>query len=135
MAKDFYAMQTKDDPSGRCAPESFYFGKRPGLWKHRVELDNGGYILITPDCDSYTLAAFILPGCCLPDNTCGLSTDESYTTLSVLGQGPFTQKECVPAETLNQQLRDANLSAFARTKASGTCNHAALAAELPPEVP
>lgn len=131
---EFAAMHTQGDPSGRCANASLFFGARPGLYEHRVELEDGGEILITPDCMSYTLAAFILPGCCLPDNSCGLSTDESYPTLEVLNDGapaPFTRPECVPAQTLNQQLREsARLGAFARTTASGTCDYAALSARL-----
>ena len=93
--------------------------------------------LRAPDRPSFSLGAFILPGCCLPDNTCGLSTDESYSTLEYLAGGasfPFTQPECVSAEVLNQQLRDSVvLAGFGRTTATGTCDHAALAAELPPE--
>jgi hypothetical protein len=136
---DFLATLTEGDPNGRCVPETFYFDLKPGLWKHRVEPDEGEDILITPDCQSFTLAAFVLPGCCLPDNSCGLSTDESWPTLEVLAGGsdaPFTKPECVPANVLNQQLRDSGtLASLARTKAAGTCDHAALSAELPPRNP
>ena len=135
---EFLAMLTAGDPNGRCAPSDFFLGPRPGLWEHRVEVEDGGPdILITPDCESYTLFAFILPGCCLPDSTCGLSTDESWPTLEVLSGGidaPFNRPQCVPAEVLNQQFRDSGVFAsLARTVASGTCNHAALAAALPDE--
>jgi hypothetical protein len=136
-AKEFIAKQTAGDPNGRCAPASFFLGPRPGLYKHRVEPENGQDILITPDCGSFTVLAFILPGCCLPDNTCGLSTDESYSTLEVLAgaPAPFTSPECVSAPTLNQQFRDSmTLAPFARTIASGACNYAALAAELPKQL-
>ena len=62
-----------------------------------------------------------------------LSTDESAPTLESFVTGmdaPFSRPECVPAEELNQQFRDAGLPAFARTTASGSCDHAALEAEL-----
>jgi len=135
-AQDFVAMLAAGDPNGRCVPENFFFDLQPGLWKHRVEVETGQDIFITPDCQSFSLAAFILPGCCLPDNTCGLSTDESWPTLQVLAGGidaPFTKPECVTAEELNQQFRDSgSLASLARTRAAGTCNYAALEAELPP---
>jgi hypothetical protein len=80
------------------------------------------------------LAAFILPGCCLPDNSCGLSTDESWPVFEGLLAGadaPFIRPECVPAEVLNQQFRDSVvLEPFARTTASGSCNYAELDAKL-----
>ena len=133
---EYYAQVTAGDPNGRCAPESFFFGPRPGLWEHRVEVDDGADILITPDCESYTVLAFILPGCCLPDDTCGLSTDESWSTLGYLANdmgARFASPECVPAEELNQQFRDSGtLQSFARTTASGTCSYRALDAALPP---
>jgi hypothetical protein len=132
--EDFAAMLTEGDPSGRCAQEWYFFGPREGLYEHRVAVEGGEDILITPDCQSFTVLAFILPGCCLPDNTCGLSTDESRTTLAEIAQSmdvPFASPECVSAETLNQQFRDADLGMFARTTASGSCNHAELDMELP----
>jgi len=133
---EFVAKLAAGDPNGRCVPESFFFSPQPGLWKHRVEPDEGEDILITPDCESFSIWAYILPGCCLPDNTCGLSTDESWTTLAVLASGtdaPFTKPECVTADELNRQFRDSEtLASFARTRASGSCDYAALAAELPP---
>jgi hypothetical protein len=130
----FVAELTEGDPNGRCAPESFFFSPQPGLWKHRVDVEDGEDILITPDCESFTVFAFILPGGCLPDDTCGLSTHESAATLGFLAEGmdvPFARPECVSAEVLNQQFRDSVvLEGLARTTASGTCDHAALAAEL-----
>lgn len=123
---------TKDDPNGRCAPESFFFGPRPPLYDHKVDVDGGEDVLITEQCESFQLiATFILPGCCLPDNTCGLSTDESAPTLNDLAPGnPFGKPECVTAEVLNQQFRDSALASFARTTAMGTCDYAALAVKL-----
>jgi hypothetical protein len=133
--EEFGRMWTMGDPSNRCANSKLFFDVRPGLDEERYLPDDGGQILITPSCMSYTLAAFILPGCCLPDNRCGLSTHMSYDTLSVLNElmpAPFTQPECVTAETLNQQFRATpKLGPFARTVASGTCDYAALDAKLP----
>jgi hypothetical protein len=122
------------DPNHSCAPDSVFYGPEPGLYEHRVEVEGGDDILITPDCESFTVLAFILPGCCLPDDTCGLSTDESWPTLQYLAGGvdaPFTHPECVPAEVLNQQFLDSEvLAVFARTTASGGCDYSALDAEL-----
>jgi hypothetical protein len=134
QVREFVANLTKGDPNGRCAPDSVFLGPRPGLWKHRVEPEHGEDILITDECESYILFAFILPGCCLPDNTCGLSTDESWPSFeSFVPNAPFAKPECVSAAVLNQQFRDSGtLVGFARTIAGGTCNYAALSAELPP---
>lgn len=145
-AKDFLATVTKDDPNGKCAPESFFFGTRPGLDKQRIEPDGTPDIFITPDCESFTLLAFILPGCCMPNNKCGYSTHESYTTLEYLVTGgvplgtstaPFTKQICVSATDLNQQLRDSKtLKTFARvTGRDAGCDHQALAKELPETFP
>ena len=135
-AKEFIAEWTKDDPNGKCAPEHFFFGSRPGLDKQRVEVEGGKDILVTPTCESFTLLAFVLPGCCLPGSKCGYSTHESRYTLEYLltgGTAPFTQPICVSADELNQQLRDSGtLESFARVKAGdGGCNYQALSAELP----
>jgi hypothetical protein len=128
------AMATAGDPNGRCIPLHHFFGPRPGLYEHKVEVEDGEDILITPECESYTVLAFILPGCCLPDNTCALSTDESWPIFegALMGKdAPFNRPECVPAEVLNQQFRDSEiLEPFARTTASGTCDYAALAERL-----
>ncbi len=132
----FHANLVKDDPNGRCVAAAFFFSPRPGLWDHRVDVDAGEDILIAEDCQSYSLGAYILPGCCMPDNTCGLSTDESASTLEYLAGGsfPFTQPRCFKAEVLNQHFLDSVvLEGFGRTTASGTCDYAALDAELPPE--
>jgi hypothetical protein len=134
QAADFYVEVTGGYPDGRCAPESYFFGPRPGLDKERVVAADGSDILVTPTCASFTVLAFILPGCCLPDDSCGLSTHQSAPTLAGLAPdagAPFAEPECVSAQALNQQFRDSiTLEPFARTTASGSCDHAALAAEL-----
>jgi hypothetical protein len=134
MAADFRDMLVEGDPLGKCAPEWWFFGTRPGLEADRIEVEDGDDILITPDCESYTVLAFILPGCCLPDNSCGLSTDQSWPTLEYLAEymeAPFTRPECVSADVLNQQFRDSVvLEGFARTTATGSCDYAALDAQL-----
>jgi hypothetical protein len=135
IPEEFAAMWTAGDPSKRCANSKLFFDVRPGLDEERYVADDGAQILITPSCMSYTIAAFILPGCCMPDNRCGLSTHMSYDTLGVLNElmpAPFSQPECVSSDTLNQQFRaTAKLGPFARTSASGTCDYAALDAKLP----
>jgi len=132
---ELQAQLTEGDPEGRCVSSTFLFGVRPGLADHRVRVDGGDDILVTLGCQSYTVLAFILPGCCLPDDTCALSTSESAPTLGYLAEdlaAPFASPECVPAETLNQQFRASRvLEVFAQTTASGSCDHAALDATLP----
>ena len=138
QAKDFRAMLTKDDPNGRCAPESFFFGPQAGLDEERWEEEGSPDILIAPGCSSYHIAAFTLMGCCLPDNTCGLSTHANRDTFGVLANdqtAPFAQPECVTADVLNQQFRDWDLRALARTTSSGTCNYAEIAARQPNLMP
>jgi hypothetical protein len=119
---------------GRCAPLSFFFGPNPPLPEARVTFEGEEDILLTPDCGSYHVLAWGLPGCCLADDTCGLSTNESWSTFANIIQGdgvPFDRPQCLSAETLNRQFRDSvALAAFARTVASGTCDHAALDARL-----
>ena len=132
----FFANLTKDDPKGRCIPSWFFFGPRPGVYEHRVDVEDGGTILVTPECESYTLLAFILSGCCLPNNTCAYSTDESASTFESLadGQGAgLAKQQCAPAVELNRQFRESvALEDFAVIPdASGTCDYAALKAKLP----
>jgi hypothetical protein len=109
MLEEFGAMWTMGDPSNRCANSKLFFDVRPGLEEERYLPDNGGQILITPSCMSYTLAAFILPGCCMPDSRCGLSTHMSYDTLGVLNDSmpaPFTQPELVDHDQQAGQRHD-----------------------------
>ena len=131
--EDLYEELTSD---GRCAPLSFFFGPNPPLPEARVAVDDGEDILLTPDCSAYHVLAWGLPGCCLPDDSCGLSTNESWSTFANILQGdgvPFNRPQCLSAETLNQQFHDSvALEAFARVVAGGTCNHAALDARLEP---
>jgi hypothetical protein len=137
----FLEQITMGDPN-RCAPEWYTFGSRPGLYDHRVEVEPeiGEDILVAESCESFTVLAFILPGCCMPDNRCGLSTDESWPTFESFVEGkpaPFTKPECVSATELNQQFRDSGtLADFARLKESGmSCDYAALAEKFPPFSP
>jgi hypothetical protein len=136
QAQDLYDELTSADPDGRCAPLSFFFGDAPTLPEARVEVEDGEDILLTPDCTSFHVLAWSLPGCCLPDDRCGLSTDASWTIFANIIQGdgvPFDHPQCLSAEALNQQFRDSVvLESFARTTASGTCDHAALDERLTP---
>lgn len=130
---ELYEELTSD---GRCAPLSFFFGPAPVLPETRVAVEGGDDILLTPDCSAYHVLAWGLPGCCLADDTCGLSTNESWSTFANIIQGdgkPFDRPACLSAEALNQQFRGSvALEAFARTTTSGTCDHAALDARLEP---
>jgi hypothetical protein len=134
QAKDFFAQVTKDDPNGRCAPESFYFGPQQGLNEERYEEPGVPDVLIASTCSSFHIAAFTLAGCCLPDNTCGLST-HTYGLMfaEIVGEldAPFARPACVPAEVLNQQFRESKLGSVARLTDGGTCNYAEIDARQP----
>jgi hypothetical protein len=137
-AQDLRAMLTKDDPNGRCAPDSIFFGPQEGLAEERWEEEGVVDILIAPGCSSYHLANFTVMGCCLPGNTCGLSTHANWDTFAVLANdpsAPFARPECVPSEVLNQQFRASTLGAFARTIGGGTCNYAEIDARQPNRLP
>lgn len=127
QAREFFAMQVKDDPNGKCAPESFLLGSQPGFTEERYEDDTVPDILIAESCSAFHVGAFSLAGCCLPDNTCGLSTHNSAPTLGYLSgdaTAPFARPECVHAEVLNEQFRNSKLRSLARTTSTGTCNYA-----------
>lgn len=132
--KDFIAMLTKDDPNGRCAPESVLFGAQQGLNEERFEQEGVPDVLIASTCSSYHIAAFTLAGCCMPDNTCGLST-HSYGLMfaQLVGEldAPFALPECVPAEVLNAQFRAAKLGSVARLTGGGSCNYSEIDARQP----
>lgn len=137
QARDLQAELTVDDPEGRCVPDHFVFSVSDGQYKHRVEEDDGDFVLITPDCESRTMMVHTLPGCCMPNNECGVSTDETWHTLGAFVPGesyPFTEMECVAVSELNRQLKESPLAAFARIPETTTrpCDYAALEAELPP---
>jgi hypothetical protein len=133
-AQAMLALAAKDDPNGRCAPESFIFGPLAGMAEERCEDEGVPDILVATTCSSYHIWAFTLAGCCLPDDSCGISTRGSDTTLGALAQdenAPFARPECVPAAVLNQQFRDSSLRSLARVTGGGTCNYAEIDARQP----
>lgn len=135
--EEAYKLLTADDPSGRCARLSFFFGPNPTLPERRVTVKDGEDVLLTSDCTAFHVLAFGLPGCCLPDSTCGLSTDESWSTfanaIGDAGKSFFNRPECLSPEALNQRFRDTIvLAGFGRTAGGGTCDYAALSARLAP---
>ena len=138
MARDLLVELTADDPNGKCANQTFVFPVKPGTYDHRVELPGPpeNDILIDAKCESRGITVFSLPGCCMPDNRCGISTDEMAPQFQVLLEGetaPFTEPECVTADVLNQQIKATKLSAFARIPATtgAACDYAGLAARIP----
>jgi hypothetical protein len=138
QARDLLVQLTLDDPNGKCAPESALFPVRPGTYDHRVELpgEPDGDILVAAQCESRGFSVFSLPGCCMRDDHCGISTDEMAPTFQVLLDGaaaPFSEPECLSAEALNAQLSASTLAAFARIPPTpgARCDHAALAAAIP----
>lgn len=138
QARDVLFDLASDDPEGKCIPESYVFPERPGTYDHRVELEGPEEddILVAADCESRGFWVFTLPGCCMPNDTCGVSTDEVAPTFEVLLDGepaPFSKPECLSADELNAQLEDSSLAAFARIPATSgaPCDRAALAEAVP----
>lgn len=139
QARDVLFTLASDDPEGKCVPESYVFPERPGTYDHRVEIEGtpeSDDVLVAAQCESRGFWVFALPGCCMPDNRCGISTDEVAPTFEVLLDGasaPFSKPECVTADELNAQLKASSLDAFARIPATsgGACDFAALAEALP----
>lgn len=85
--------------------------------------------LITPDCETRALLAFPLPGCCLPNDRCGISTYQIHSILQavVIFPAPFTEVECVSVEELNTQFRATLFAGAAQIPPSnGSCNYADL---------
>lgn len=127
-------MLTQDDPNHRCAPESFYFGVQEGLNEERREEPGEPDVLIASSCSSYHIAAFTLAGCCMPDNTCGLSTHSYGLMFAEIVHdldAPFAHQECVPADVLNEQFRAHKLGSVARLEDGGSCNYAEIDARQP----
>jgi hypothetical protein len=138
QARELLANVAADDPEGKCVPERYVFPTRPGTYDHRVQVDGPeeADILVAAQCESRGLLAFTLPGCCMPDDRCGISTDEVALQLGLLLGGeeaPFSKPECVTADELNTQLAASSLHAFARIPAtsSAPCDHRALAEAFP----
>jgi hypothetical protein len=76
----------------------------------------------------------------MPDNRCGISTDEIAPILELLLQGesaPFAKPECITADELNMQFKSSSLDAFARVPptSGAACDHQALAEAKPRYVP
>jgi len=138
QARDLLLNVASDDPEGKCVPESVVFPVRPGTYDHRVQVEGPeeSDILVAAQCESRGILVFTLPGCCMPDDRCGISTDEVALQLGLLLEGeeaPFSAPECVTADELNTQLKASSLSEFGRIPATAgaPCDHSALAEALP----
>lgn len=138
QARDVLFDLAKDDPEGKCVPEKYVFPEQPGTYDHRVEVEGPEQddVLVAEQCESRGFWVFTMPGCCMPDNRCGISTDEVAPTLELLLDGesaPFAKPECVTADELNMQFRASKLDAFARIPATSgaPCDYQALAQALP----
>jgi len=120
-----------------CSPAANIFKKVMPEPEQRVAATSGADILITPACESRALAAFILPGCCMPSGTCGVSTHLTAEILAGLVIGlrppPFTSIQCTSVAEINTQFRATNLAGFGQLpEESGSCDYADLSARLPP---
>jgi hypothetical protein len=138
QARDLLLNVASDDPEGKCVPDTFVFPVLPGTYDHRVQVEGPeeSDILVAAQCESRGLLVFTLPGCCMPDDRCGISTDEVALQLGLLLGGeeaPFSKPECVTADELNLQFKASSLSEFGRipTTAGTPCDHSALAEALP----
>jgi hypothetical protein len=125
------------DLATACWPRGDLYYEVPAPPEKRVAAASGD-ILLAADCTSRSFAGSLLAGCCLPDDTCGFSTQGALSAFkALLMQGdepePFTSAECVTPKELNAQLADSKLVAWAHVPASkGKCDYAALDAKLPP---
>ena len=138
QARDLLLDVANDDPEGKCVPESVVFPMRPGTYDHRVEVEGPPEddILVAAQCESRGILVFTMPGCCMPDNRCGISTDEIAPQLGLLLEGedaPFAAPECVTADELNMQFQASSLNEFGRIPATSgaPCDYQALAASQP----
>lgn len=80
---------TKDDPNGKCVPESFVFPVKEGTYDHRVETEGAPEkdVIVAAQCESRGFSVFAMPGCCMPNNhQCGISTDEVMFTFQVAAE-------------------------------------------------
>jgi hypothetical protein len=123
------------DPDKPCWPRSQIYLKLPSSRAARVAVDGGPDVLIAPSCQSRVFAATPLPGCCLPDDSCGYDTHfarNTFEELSGTGAHPaFAEPRCWSASELNAQLEANGLAAWAYVPdASGECDYAALSAAL-----
>jgi hypothetical protein len=122
---------------GTCRPNSAVFLRLPGQAEERVESETEGGApdqLITPECETRSLLAFTLPGCCMPDNRCGVSTYHIADILLFLGgvPAPFTRVQCTSVEALNLEFRLTPLAGLGQIPPSdGACDYEALDAKLP----
>jgi hypothetical protein len=142
QARDVLFGLASDDPEGKCVPEKYVFPEKPGTYDHRIELEGPeeNDILVAGECESRGFWVFTLPGCCMPDNRCGISTDEVAPTFELLLEGesaPYAKPECVTADELNTQFNASSLDEFARIPATSgaSCDHQALAQKIPRYVP
>jgi hypothetical protein len=138
QARDLLFNLASDDPEGKCVPSHYIFPELPGTYDHRVEVEGPeeGDILVAAQCESRGFWVFTMPGCCMPDNRCGISTDEIAPTLELLLEGetaPFAKPECVTADELNTQFKATSLDEFARIPptSGAACDHQALAEAQP----
>ena len=119
---------------GSCRPNSAVFLELPGQPEQRVTTPGAPDQLITPLCGSRGVLAFSFPGCCMPDDRCGVSTYQLADILLGLAgvPAPFTRPECVSVETLNAQLRATALAGMGQLAPStDSCDYADLQARLP----
>lgn len=139
LSEAFFGPLADGSPiaKGTCVPADRVFRAAPGESEERVAVEGGPDILVTPSCDSRILGGFSLPGCCMPNNQCGVSTHNTADTLGVLvvGLSPpgFTRIQCMPVDTLNMQFRQTNLAGFGQLPVSNqSCDFKAVDAMLPP---
>jgi hypothetical protein len=106
----------------------------PGQSEQRVQTEGAPDQLITPECETRSLLSFTLPGCCMPNNRCGVSNYHIADILLALGgvPAPFTRVQCTSTETLNIEFRLTPLAGLGQLPSSdGPCDYNALDAKLP----
>lgn len=125
------------DPAKPCWPRSKLYRELPSSAAERVRVEDGADVLIAPSCQGRLFTATPLPGCCMPDDTCGYDTHLARNTFHELArasEAAFEHPECLSASALNAELKANDLAAWAYVPAaSGTCDYQALDALLPNE--
>lgn len=123
-----------------CLHPSRLFVPVPGPEEERVKVRGAADILLTPECDTYNMFSFPLPGCCLPTGRCGVSSHFSISNLIpfVAPGSEAVTPQCLSPAEFRRQLRGSAIERIAQPpEIAKTCSHAALDARLPqaPEPP
>ena len=121
-----------------CRRPGVMFVPVPGAEEQRVPVAERADILITPDCDTYNVYSFPMPGCCLPSGRCGMSSHLSLSNI-VPFMAPGSEMEtpqCLTGADFNRQLRGTPIERLGDAPdITKRCDYRGLDARLPPAAP